>query len=212
MSILATALTGQGFDALANERPNILTFASTASYETYAAQEFLRFLSVGGTLRDNFNDIPASYDERMLTHVPLRSLLEGFFWILYIYEHQSPVDRAKRFEEQLLEFQRQYFKLYSDIDPNHQAAIPAPQAGWNSNPRARDVASVLLAQRNAWGDKMDYLYFTYRVTSFDTHGRIAPVLFAQSFGPGAAQFPYLKLGLITDLVANAYLNVWNDIK
>lgn len=67
-----------------------------------------------------------------------------------------------------------------------------------------DVNSLLAQVRNDHGDRLNYLYFIYRVTSFDTHGKNLDAIFQEAFGK-QANFPVLDIGYAVQLVANQYL-------
>jgi hypothetical protein len=65
--------------------------------------------------------------------------------------------------------------------------------------------------KNDYGDKLNYLYFVYRITSFDTHGRTHESLFKMAFGK-PCQFPFLKPDRAIDLIANGYQIIWSKIR
>jgi hypothetical protein len=70
----------------------------------------------------------------------------------------------------------------------------------------------MLAQvRNDYGDRVNYLYFVYRVASFDTHGRSLGTIAEDVFGK-KCNFPVLKIKEAFEFVANQYLVVLNDLR
>jgi len=54
------------------------------------------------------------------------------------------------------------------------------------------------------------MYFLYRITSFDTHGKSMRSLFVEAFGKDC-HFPFLKIAEPIDLIANEYLEIWQKI-
>ncbi len=80
------------FEQLKNELSAIKILSASGGMNGFFGQEALRFRSVSGTLLKNFTtDKNASVDERYLTHILARSLMENYFWLLYIYD--DPVKR-----------------------------------------------------------------------------------------------------------------------
>ncbi len=70
----------------------------------------------------------------------------------------------------------------------------------------------MLAQlKNDYGDRLSYLYFIYRITSFDTHGKNLDNLLQTTFGK-AVNFPVLDIGYAFDMVANQYLVILEQIR
>ena len=199
----------QQFDQFSNEVPKLLALTPTHPHEGYARDEFLRFVTIAGTLRTSFPVPIGASDERAISHVLIRSLLESFFWVRYIFESQNLVDRQTRFQRQLDEFQRQYAKMHNDPHLPYKNQIPAPQPNWINHPTAPDAASILRMQKNITGQRLDSLYFTYGVSSFDTHGRAAPELFAQSFGQANPQFHFLQIEPAIETAADMYIAIWN---
>ena len=70
---------------------------------------------------------------------------------------------------------------------------------------------MLMTVRNDYGDRLNYLYFLYRITSFDTHGKSMRSLFVAAFGK-ECKFPYLKVEEAINLIANEYMVIWDKIK
>lgn len=73
-----------------------------------------------------------------------------------------------------------------------------------------DVNSMLAQVKNDYGDRLSYLYFVYRVASFDTHGNSMATLFKQSFGK-SCNFSALNLQYGFDLIANQYLVILREL-
>jgi len=108
-------------------------------------------------------------------------------------------------------FKKEYSKLYSDRDFPSKSEIEKSDPSWSSLQKPRDVNSLLVAVKNVYGDRLDYLYFTYRITSFDTHGKTLKSLFSSAFQKDC-NFPVLKIKKVIELVANTYLDIWQKIR
>ena len=65
----------------------------------------------------------------------------------------------------------------------------------------------MLAQvKNDYGQRLDYLYFTYRIASFDTHGNNMGTIGQSVFGR-TANFPILEINRVIELIAAEYLSI-----
>ena len=197
------------FEILKTELPNLQKLVETPGPIAFFAQECMRFYSVAGSLRETFPLTNATAEERYITHILGRSLLEGFFWIVYIFD--SAGDRATRYEEKLNAFRREYGKFWGEkIVPGKVYMQPA-DASWASLPKPMDVNSMLAQVKNAHGDRLSYLYFVYRVASFDTHGNSLSTLFESAFGK-SCNFSALDFEYGFDLIANTYLVVLRELR
>ncbi|ARM31902.1 hypothetical protein [Prosthecochloris sp. HL-130-GSB] len=198
------------FEELEKELPSLRVAAKTSGPVGFFAQEVMRFYSVAGTLKGSFPlDETANFEQRSMTHVLFRSLLENYFRILYIFD--VPSDVQVRYDAILNNFKREYGKLLNDpLLPNKQELEPAC-AGWSQLPRGLDMNSMLAQLQNDYGDRLSYLYFTYRIASFDTHGNNLKAVADDTFGK-SCNFPVLKLEFATELVANQYLVVLSDMR
>lgn len=67
-----------------------------------------------------------------------------------------------------------------------------------------NVKDMLKQATTANGVSLDYLYFVYRITSFDTHARSLGTIFNDVFGK-TCNFPVLKLKEVFELMAEEYL-------
>lgn len=208
------------FDMLAAELPALRTATLSADANGFFVQEVLRFYSVAGTLLNvpEFTlDATAMPDERCITHVLTRSLLENYFTILYLFD--DPTQTATRYEQLKYGFMDSYRKLMTDLSaPSwqnfmqaHQGQLEAADPAWIKKPGLPDVNTMLTALRNNYGDRLNYLYPIYRITSFDTHGRSLGTIFESVFGK-KCNFPVLNLKYAFELVANQYLVVLNDLR
>ena len=74
------------FDVLKQQLATLEALSGRPDEIGYFAQEALRFYSIAGTLKDNDLLKNASAGERQISHILGRSLLEGFFWLLYIFD------------------------------------------------------------------------------------------------------------------------------
>ena len=190
------------FERLKQKLPTLEELSSAPDEIGYFAQEALRFYSIAGTLRENEMLKNESAVKRQISHILGRSLLEGFFWLTYIFD--EPAQQKARFCERIDVFKREYGKLWNEpLVPGKQQMEPA-DPGWATLPRPKDINTILAQVKNIHGDRLSYLYFVYRVASFDTHGNSVPALFHSVFGKDC-NFSVLKLDCCFDLIANQYL-------
>jgi hypothetical protein len=208
------------FEQLAAELPAIRTLATRVDAIGFFAQEVLRFHSIAGTLLavNGFSlDENASQDERYITHILSRSLLENYFAILYLFD--DPAKMANRFEELKNSFKEDYRKLIDELkEPlllpffqKYQNQLEAADPTWRKLLGLPDVRTMLGQVTNDYGDRLSYLYFIYRITSFDTHGRSLSAIFDAVFSK-KSNFPVLKIKHAFELIANEYLIVLNNLR
>lgn len=171
-------------------------------------QEALRFRSIAGTLKANGMLDNSSVDQRYITHILARSLIESFFWLTYIFD--DPAQRQARYNEFVDSFKGEYLKLHNEQLPIN-AALPQPDAAWRQLPRAPDVRTMLGRLSNVYGNKLDYLYPIYRIASFDTHGKSLNNIVTAAFGGTSPNFPVLDLEFGFDLIANQYLHTLQEL-
>tara|TARA_R110002153_G_scaffold252307_2_gene410062 strand:+ start:2480 stop:3109 length:630 start_codon:yes stop_codon:yes gene_type:complete len=199
-------------DQLIAEVPALQKLSSAGDANGFFAQEALRFVTIAGTLSaiEQFTlDEGASVNERYMTHTLSRSLLENYFWIIYLFDDDA--ETVRRYEELTNSFKREYVKLLNEpLLPRKTELDPADPL-WANLPRGLDVNSMLAQVRNDHGDRLNYLYFVYRVTSFDTHGKNLGTIFETVFGKTCG-FPVLKIEKVFELIANQYLVVLNDLR
>lgn len=198
------------FESLGKELPALRVAANSSGPVGFFAQETLRFYSVAGTIKGSFVlDESASFDERSVTHVLVRSLLENYFRILYIFDR--PSDIQIRYDSVVENFKREYGKLLNE--PLLPRKIELEPAGgvWSQLPRGLDINSMIAQLQNDYGDRLSYLYFTYRIASFDTHGNNLKAVADDAFGK-PCNFPVLMLEPVIELVSNQYLVVLEDMR
>lgn len=175
----------------------------------YFAQEALRFYSIAGTLKESKLLNNASAGERQISHILGRSLLEGYFWLIYIFD--DPAQRKARFSEKLHAFKREYGKFWNEpLIPDKNQMEPA-DVSWAGLPKAKDVNSMLAQVKNDYGDSLSKLYFVYRIASFDTHGNSMDALFQSVFGK-PCNFSALDFNYGFDLIANQYLVILQELQ
>ncbi len=199
------------FDLLNAEFPAISSFVPKKGYEQFAISEFHRFRSIGGTLLQNFQDNPSSVEERNITHILMRSLLENYFWLLSIFDTQDEPTRQSKFDSYMNGFKLEYAKLYDEPMLTVKSQIETPGMGWKGLQKPLNVNDILVAIKNDYGDRLNYLYFVYRVFSFDTHGKVHASFFEEAFGKKCS-FPLIKMSKVLDLMANQYRVIWQDIR
>ena len=198
------------FEGLKNELPTLRVAANSSGPVGFFAQEALRFYSVAGAIKGSFSlDESANFDERCMTHILFRSLLENYFRILYSFD--EPSDIQARYDSVVENFKREYGKLLNEPMLPRKNELEPAGAGWSQLQRGLDMNSMLAQLRNDYGDRLSYLYFTYRIASFDTHGNNLKGVADDAFGK-SCNFPVLKLEYAIGLVSNQYLVVLGDMR
>ncbi len=199
------------FDQLKIEIPTIRNLSKNGGANGFFAQEVLRFHSIAGTLLENdFSlDENSSVDERYLTHILSRSLLENYFTIIYLFDDFSKT--ASRYEELKNSFREDYRKLLNEPQLPRKNELEPADPTWKNLPGLPNVNSMLAQVKNDYGDRLDYLYFVYRITSFDTHGKSLGTIFESVFGK-TCNFPVLRIKYALEVIANQYLAVLNDLR
>ena len=197
------------FKELENLIPKVRSFNPSISYKTFLKQEILRFYSISGTLKANFSNIETNVDERIFSHILIRSIIENFFRIMYIFDDESKSEN--RFNEILNGFKKDYAKMYNEPLLPNKNLLEEPDSNWSSLDSPLDIKSMLAKLVNTYGDKLDYLYFMYRITSFDTHGTNLSIFLETAFNK-RSNFPVLKLDKLLEIISNFYLYIWNGIE
>lgn len=195
------------------QMPSIRIFSTAKSWEALALEEFARFYTVGGTLLHYFSSAGTapSQDELSITNVLLRSVLEKCFWLMYVFDTDVEAERKSKFEEYLDGFQNEYRKLHNDISVHANkfaSQLEQPNASWTK--KSKNVNDLLVAIRNVHGNRLDFLYHTYRITSFYTHGTASKVLLTETFQK-PCNFPLLRVQETVDMVANQYCVIWDKL-
>ena len=197
------------FNLLHQEKATFLRLGDLTGPNGYFGQEVLRFLSMAGTLKANYSLDNLNADSRYISHVLARSLIEGFFWLTYIFDDLAK--RQARYDEFLSSFKREYAKLYNDPMCPDKSALEPPDVSWNSLIPPMDIKSVMAQVKNDFGNRLDYLYVVYRIASFDTHGKNFSSVLETVFGK-PCKFPVLKLDSGFDLMANQYLVILDSLR
>ena len=205
------------FEEFSENIPTIKTLAQSGGVNGFFAQEALRFYTIAGTLLkfDGFKlDEKATNDERYITHVLMRSLLENFFTIVYLFD--NPAETQTRYEALKNSFKDDYRKLMSDLaEPEwkkfmqcYQTQLEPANSAWSIGNKLPNVHDMLTAVKSDCGD---HLYPMYRITSFDIHGRSLGTIFQDVFGK-QCNFPVLKIREAFELISKHYLIVLNDLR
>lgn len=171
-------------------------------------QEAMRLRSIAGTLKVNGMLDNSSVDQRFITHILARSLIESFFWLTYIFD--DPAQRQARYNEFVNSFKLEYLKLHNE-QLSINSVLTAPDPAWSQLRGSLDVRSMLGRLRNAYGNKLDFLYPIYRITSFDTHGKSLNNVVSAALGGAVPNFPVLDLEYGFDLIANQYLHTLQEL-
>lgn len=200
------------FNQLQSEIETFQTISNRGGHIGFLGQEVLRFHSIAGSLVQGGNfDLTesASNDERYFTHILIRSLLENYFWMLYLFD--DPSKSNDRYDELKNSFKRDYLKLLNESELPYKNQLEPADSSWANLSRAPDVNSMLAQVRNDFGDRLNYLYFVYRITSFDTHGKSMGTIFKDVFQKNC-NFPVLKVGYAIELMSNQYLVVLGELR
>lgn len=208
------------FEQLKAELPTMMRLSQSGGANGFFAQEALRFYSIAGTLlsvEEFALDKTSSVDERYLTHVLSRSLLENYFTIIYLFD--DPSQTAARYDELKNTFKEDYRKLMNDLNApswqnfmqTHKAQLEPVDPTWTQAKGLPNVNDMLVKLRNDYSDRLSYLYPVYRISSFDTHGRSLGTIFEAVFGK-KCNFPVLNIKYAFELIANQYLVVLNDLR
>lgn len=174
----------------------------------FLGQEALRFHSIAGTLKENGMVANASVDERFISHILVRSLIENFFWLVYIFDNTAT--RQSRYDELVTSFKREYLRFYNENLPINSSLSP-PDPNWGQLQGGLDVRSMIAQVRNDHGQRLDPLYSIYRIASFDTHGKSLNNIIVSALGGAIPNFPVLDLESGFDLIANQYLCTLRDL-
>lgn len=200
------------FDQLASTLDEFRNLARQTGCEGFLGQEALRFYSIAGTLRavSGFAmDETAGLDERYITHPLARSLLENFFCVLYIFD--QPNLSPSRYDRILNGFKIDYDKLMREVVLPKKSQLESADATWRSLQHPLNVHDMILQVRNNQGQSLSYLYFVYRITSFDVHGKSLSNLYEAAFGKNG-NFPVLKINKVIEIISSEYLATLNQIK
>jgi hypothetical protein len=197
------------FQLLRQERAALEHIGNMQGAVGYFAQEALRFYSIAGSLIDNNMLGNTTVEERQFTHILGRSLMEGFFWLVYIFD--DPAQRAARYQEKVEAFQREYGRFWNEPHVPERPQLEPAGAAWAGLPSPRDINTLLTQVVNDHGTRLNYLYLLYRIASFDTHGNSMNNLFQSAFGR-AANFATLNFTYGFDLIANHYLVILQELR
>ena len=175
----------------------------------FLGQEALRFHSIAGTLKANGMVGNSSDDERYISHILARSLIENFLWIVYIL--YIPASRQSRYDNLVTSFKREYGRFY-DEQLHINSNLVAPGQGWSQLQSSLDVRSMIAQVRNIHGNRLDPLYAIYRIASFDTHGKSLNNVIESALGVSGPNFPALDIDSGFNLIANHYLCTLRELE
>jgi hypothetical protein len=197
------------FDAFKDLFPAISKASFHEDYKNFAVEEFKRFYSIGGTILGSILPNQAPVGERLFSHILLRSIFENFFWLIYIFDGPDVTVWRDRFNQYMNGFKNEYYKLCNEAALPKKDQLVAADPAWKDL-RAPDLRSLLAQVKTIRGERLDYLYFVYRVTSFDTHGKTLKSLFTAAFNKDC-NFPVMKVSEAINLIADSYIAIWNQI-
>ncbi|MCH7340307.1 DUF5677 domain-containing protein [Acinetobacter higginsii] len=207
------------FELLEEQKSSAEELSAQTNAKGLLGQEILRFTSIAGTLlKSSFRlDKTSSIDERYFTHPLIRSLLENFFKIIYIFDTSEL--ESQRFEQAVNSFKEEYRKLFKDLskeawnskfmDEYRDKLNPAKDE-WNNLQKLINPNDFLLQLNNIDGENLQYLYVLYRITSFDIHGNSLKVFFDSSFNSHSS-FVILDIRKTLNVIASEYLGLLKKI-
>jgi hypothetical protein len=196
------------FQVLKNKLSRFSELGSKPGAIGFLGQEALRFHSIAGTLKENGMVANASVDERFISHILARSLIESFFWLVYIFDDIAL--RQSRYDELITSFKRDYGRLYNENLAINSSLAP-PNQNWTRLQGGLNVNSMITRVRNNHGQRLAPLYSIYRIASFDTHGKSLNNIMVSALGGTIPNFPVLDLENCFDLIANQYLCTLRDL-
>ncbi|MEQ4624755.1 DUF5677 domain-containing protein [Providencia manganoxydans] len=207
------------YEQFEKEYTNIRALPQNGNEIGFFIQECLRFHSISGTLKNGgFSlDATCSPDERYITHILTRSLLENFFTILYLFDDLT--NTADRYDKLKNTFKVDYKKLMTDLQKSPWDSVLTQNSlklepidpNWSLTPTMPNVHDILLQVMNQHGNKLNYLYVIYRISSFDTHGRSLEAILNSVFGK-TCNFPVLEGDRIFEVIASEYLAILNNLR
>jgi hypothetical protein len=205
-------VTTNHFNQLKSELEAYRSLSPKGGHLGFFGQEVLRFHSIAGTLMEGCDfrlNESANIDERYFTHILVRSLLENYFWIIYLFD--DPAQSIGRYDRLKNSFKCDYLKLLNENHLPYKDKFEPADPSWSKLPRALDVNSMMAQSTNDYGHQLNYLYFVYRITSFDTHGKSLGTIFQDVFGK-TCNFPVLNIEYAIELMSNQYLVVLQDLR
>ena len=198
------------FDSLKNELPVFKVIATKSGINGFFGQEVLRFYSIAGTILSTFDTSKeVDINQRYITHILIRSLLENYFWILYLFDKED--EKNNRYSQLINSFKRDYAKLMNEELLTCKEKLEQPDAEWSQILKGLDVRSMLTQVKNDFDDNLGYLYFAYRITSFDTHGKNLKNITDETFDKDV-QFPVLDISRVCALIATEYLDLLKKLR
>lgn len=200
------------FDYLKDNQETLHSLSNNNDAHAFYAQEANRFITIAGTIlanQDTLLDVD-SVDARYISHILSRSLIENFFKVIYIFDSES--DKEDRYQLLVKDFQKTYKKLMDEEFLPHKDKLEPAKEEWRNNKSYLDIRSMLGQVKNNHGDKLDYLYFIYRITSFDTHGNNLKAILSNAFNKEKMNFPILYLEEAFNIIADEYIYILNQLK
>lgn len=216
-----TMLSTDYFKLLNEQFTSAEELSKQKSAKGFLGQEILRFTTIAGTLLGNMKpdgqfvlDDSASVDERYITHPLIRSLLENFFKIIYIF-HDSELE-SERFEKAVNGFKDDYRKLlnalkkpgWEEFMNEYGSSLQSANDGWSDLPRLKNTNDILVEIDKFSDYNFQRLYALYRMSSFDIHGNSLKVFFDVAFDT-ECNFPIIKIKDAIEMIAFTYVALLN---
>jgi hypothetical protein len=198
------------FELLGSELPSLQVAAEKSGPIAYFAEESMRFYSIAGSLRDSGFLEQRRAEDRYIVHILGRSLLEGFFWIVYIFDHAG--DRQSRYVEKVNDFRYEYSKFWNENHIPGRPHMEPADPSWRNLVKSNNIKNMLDKAKNDEGNSLSNLYFLYRVATFDTHGNTMSSLFESAFENTSCNFSVLNFKAAFELIANTYYCLVQELR
>jgi len=209
------------FKLLHKQLSSAKELSTQKSAKGFLGQEILRFHSIAGTLLSNTKpngrfvlDDGASVDERYITQPLIRSLLENFFRIIYIFDDSEL--ESERFEKAVNGFKEDYRKLLNALKKRgwenfmneYGSSLQPANNEWSGLPKLKNINDILVEMDKVKDHKLQRLYALYRMSSFDIHGNSLKIFFDVAFNTECG-FPIIKIKDAINMIAYTYVALLN---
>jgi hypothetical protein len=98
--------------------------------KTFAAEQLIRFLGLGGTMMQTLASYPAGPDRNSLLNLIGRPLIESYFWMEYIFDGPDRISWEVRYDEFLVSFKQEYAKLYNEPQLPYKSTLDTSDPEW----------------------------------------------------------------------------------
>ncbi|MDR2580519.1 MAG: hypothetical protein LBC85_05945 [Fibromonadaceae bacterium] len=190
----------------------------------YLLEEMLIFHSSSQSIKESDPKANQHHIEYRNTCYPIiRRLFESFWRIYYIFDDDKEI--LNRWNNYTRQVKIEYSKMWRDIKEQDRKfggfnpllknlpveMLPSTE---KDDPIFGSIRNVMDKCLNVHGDKLSYLYFSYRILSFYTHGNINKAILDE-ISPNNNNFAIIKIHEILCMMANYYNwligKFWSDV-